>query len=498
MHFIDPAELEDEGIAVRGGTPVQQLVFLRGQPTPKWLSTVGAAYRVDPELFQQHLDFFPPLGRLQYYVYPTLPSAASNILTLRYVTIGYWEERTHRDRRDVRPLYNKDLMSLRRRCSKAMRKYENQRALDLQNDFGETKLGRSMVRAFHVHDDMHFAIEQKMSICLTQAGGSWAVLVWLDTGKDLEDLPQGPWIREAADGGTHQRTSLHPIVQMKPYIALKPKSMSIAQPQPQPQQQQPSPPSQLPQSSALLHLEYGKSLDPTLMASDPFYALTEVLLLVAHSESQYLNMLEDKLRAGAVPADIRMNADSETDAAFDPPTLLYIQDILATHQERFRDHIAVIARRGGTNWPRAKDALLDDKASTEAATLQADFEYILRRIERLLALCDARVQLLLNMSMIDESKEGIHQAQHVTKLTRLAYVYIPLSFTASFFGMNLSPIISGARNSIWLWVVVSVPVALISLVAVLWDIKIVRRVVARWKRAAAWGQRNRKRRVSGV
>src|SRR5438552_3121441 len=92
----------------------------------------------------------------------------------------------------------------------------------------------------------------------------------------------------------------------------------------------------------------------------------------------------------------------------------------------------------------------------------------------------AKMNLLMNRAMIAESQKAINQAQEVTKLTRLAFIFIPISFTASFFGMNLGPLVQGAIHGIWLWFAVSAPVVIISMLLMKWDIselaaKVVRR-----------------------
>jgi Mg2+ and Co2+ transporter CorA len=56
---------------------------------------------------------------------------------------------------------------------------------------------------------------------------------------------------------------------------------------------------------------------------------------------------------------------------------------------------------------------------------------------------------------ISESKKAISQAERVGKLTFLAFIFVPLSFTASFFGMNVKEF--GESTSLWWWAAFSVP-----------------------------------------
>lgn len=58
---------------------------------------------------------------------------------------------------------------------------------------------------------------------------------------------------------------------------------------------------------------------------------------------------------------------------------------------------------------------------------------------------------------VAESREAIDQAKRMGKLTFLAFIFVPLSFTTSFFGMNVKEL-DAKKVSIWMWLVVSVPI----------------------------------------
>jgi Mg2+ and Co2+ transporter CorA len=71
------------------------------------------------------------------------------------------------------------------------------------------------------------------------------------------------------------------------------------------------------------------------------------------------------------------------------------------------------------------------------------------------------MHIVINNNMLVESQRAIEQAAGVAKLTRLAFFYIPLSFTTSFFGMNFVQFGTG-ELSIWLWFAVSIPIFFVS------------------------------------
>ena len=219
------------------------------------------------------------------------------------------------------------------------------------------------------------------------------------------------------------------------------------------------------QSSARLISEYGKTLDTKLMAIDPFYALHELFLFCAFSQTQYLNLLESKLASETA-------SQASSEKIEDQSHLLHHQQILQNHAGRLRENIATIKQRSSLNQPRPTDNLADKTRQQAARLLLTNYEHLLSQAERLSTQCQAQMTLLMNYAMIAESNKAINQAREVTNLTRLAFVFVPLSFTASICGMNLRPFVSNA-HSIWWWFTIATPLLLVSLVVMKWDIVLI-------------------------
>ena len=131
---------------------ISRLVFLKGQPSSQWLSTIGATFTVDPEFFQRHLRYYSTIGRPNYFSLPSLPSVSNEFITLRVVSLG---QRNGYERLE--------LESLRKRCGKFLSEYNHSLGLDLNIGGG---LGRSILRDFSIYKG-HVVIEQEISICVT-------------------------------------------------------------------------------------------------------------------------------------------------------------------------------------------------------------------------------------------------------------------------------------------------------------------------------------------
>jgi hypothetical protein len=236
----------------------------------------------------------------------------------------------------------------------------------------------------------------------------------------------GPWKKALQDNQHIGRETFLPWIQLHPFASLHSSSLSISHER--------RPDKEVEQSASLLHLDYGKTLDKLAMARDPFYALHELLMSFAYSEVQFLNVIESKI-----------NEDIAKEFALDhnisPANMIYFQSLLDKHAETLRRNVMIITRRNELGWPRPPEHNFAKKTVAQAQALLQDYEGLLRRAESLSYTCKARLQILMSKAGIVESNKAIEQAKVVTKLTRLAFVFIPLSFVSSFFGMNLTPFI---------------------------------------------------------
>ncbi|MCJ1382414.1 hypothetical protein MMC17_005527 [Xylographa soralifera] len=420
------------------------ILFLRGQPSASWLSAIGAKYYVDPEYFQRHLDFRSIAGRLNYFPLPSLPSSSAHLIKLRYTTILQSGKRKGFDQATID--------SLRLEGTKAFDRYMHSVNQSIEKNIGS---GDSIVRAYNVHDETHFSIEQDISIYMNRTTSGPICLVWLDTGNDLTHGPEGPWFTSEDRHIAWPSIIVYPTIQHQPQVSLKSHRTSI--------DRDARRTSSFAQSSSLLHLDYGKLHDSSLMACDPFYALDELFKFCANSEIQLLNLIESKLSRETGYALLSSGQNSQLS------NLLYNQDILDEHEKRLRDNIEIIRVRGGLKWPRASQQDMEQKAEAAANAILKDYEYLLSRTVALSERCRRGMTVIMSNATIAESKRAIAQAEEVTKLTRLAFLFIPVSFTTSFFGMNLAPVVGGTY-SLWLWALTSIPIMVVSIVALLYDV----------------------------
>lgn len=138
------------------------VVLLRGYGSASWLSHVGAALDVDPELFYRHLAVaakeLPTQMRLEHSYSTPFPQTR-NLIQLRMCNTGSLSDTRH----------GESLSDLRKNCESKMR--------DHVEDFVRMRnfaIGDSIVRRFVLHDLHNFSIEQRVSIEVIYRTNTWS------------------------------------------------------------------------------------------------------------------------------------------------------------------------------------------------------------------------------------------------------------------------------------------------------------------------------------
>ncbi|CZR66085.1 uncharacterized protein PAC_15986 [Phialocephala subalpina] len=405
-----------------------RLVFLKGFSSPQWLSTLGALFNVNPDFFHQHLNF---MTDRQYFELPTLKSSTS--ITLRMTTLG----RTK--------IYPGNTDAWRRQCARSMEDY-------LQSLHRTLETGDSIVRDFSAFDGGMFSIEQDISIHITTRKGTWTVLIWSDIGNSLQQDTIGPWSQPSIQSRAAAGVKLLPLIRPRPGNGLdNQKTISHGGTLDDPH-------GYWAQGAAILPMAYGQRLNPEVMKCDAFYALHELFSFAAASESQFLNMLETQAdNISRQPLVANKNSVSD---------LVYLMTNLRRHLQRLEETAATLKKRGGPRWPRAPSGPLRDIADAAIDELLEDYQGLAERAKMLHHRCETSMAVAMNMVMIEESRRGLTQSDRIGKLTVLAFVYIPLSFTASFFGMNVTTFGAGYAH-LWTFFAVSIPLLFTAFMA-LW------------------------------
>ena len=232
------------------------------------------------------------------------------------------------------------------------------------------------------------------------------------------------------------------------------------------------------------------------MSSSPFYALHDLFAFAIASESQLINFLTRHLR---LESSTWKRQPTAMTSVYD--SLQRHKALLVIHRQQTNNILDVVRRQGPQNWERFETTKSDvrqassssqskvqasskpilgssrdhtvtnfeDKPThTAAAQLIKDYEHISERTDALIQAYSEGMEDIQNSAMLLESRKAMEQAGSVARLTLLAFLFIPLSFTTSFFGMNFKEFINDGL-SIWVWFVTSVPVFGVAVGVCFWD-----------------------------
>jgi hypothetical protein len=430
--FFDWKTFETHQILTKAESPAQ-IILLSGYPTPEWLGVVGAKYKIDPELLARFLDFQVKKNFTESFALPPLPASSWNILELPTVTIGKTGA--------LKDLSPSNITAMRTEAKALLRLHQN----TLTSQPHSPKLCSSIIRNITVLDQSHFAIEQRVWICLQPKQGinPWVLVIWTDSGDNGNETSlQAIWDVLPHEIRT-QGPFLIPATRYRPNTGLySHKYPSFESPPVAPRLLRGF------ETGTLLHINFGRTLRSDLMSKDALYCLTEVIGLAASSENQFLNLIEGKLME---------YTDDEHDGDVNMlPNLTYLRSILYRHKSQILRVLDWLKTHRTLQWPTTNDK----NAVRSRDNIRQEYEHLLDRAHALVNQCQEAITVLMNTTAIQESRKGIEQSERTRKLALLALIFAPLSFTTSFFSMDVAEL---HHTRIWQWLVMTVALLSIAL-----------------------------------
>ena len=158
ISFCNPDDFYKNSLGEGCNDSQSGIIFLRGYRSAPWVKSIGARFTVDPEFFCRHMDFQDPDQPPKNFSMPCLPSSSSQLIELSVLTIGIDES--------CEILQGKTIQTAREDIEKALNKFRA-RVTSMQS--GDMEDGESMIRDFYLFDGTHFAVEQRISICLEKS-----------------------------------------------------------------------------------------------------------------------------------------------------------------------------------------------------------------------------------------------------------------------------------------------------------------------------------------
>lgn len=202
--------------------------------------------------------------------------------------------------------------------------------------------------------------------------------------------------------------------------------------------------------------------DQDLLGKYPFVICARTLAVAAASWNQVLNYLEVNIDSCQ-----RVNPDNFSGGL---AQLQYNISLIKDFQGAISDNRHAVRDQGGRDWPWPSDLSREESEVSDAkrmkkikAKLLRDYDELSTRCQDLLRRCEATSMLLQGRIAIQEARRSLEQAALVTRFTQLAFFFIPLSFVAAVFGMNVAEI-QADFPPIWTFFLVAGVVLIISMV----------------------------------
>lgn len=435
-----------------------ELVFLTGYPSsPEWLNAIVSRYGVDHRFLQRHLDFLPS-GQRDWYTAPDVPSRSENFIQLVIPSIVFIGS-------EDRYVSVTDLQKARNACSDQLR----QKSKSFFGGSGSS-ICHSIIRHINIHSGDAIVMEQNVTITVLRHGGiikgaiyrltyccsanCLIVLVWTDSGSDLNSnyvtIPNVDSFKNVSN-----EISFCPVF-FENELQERNSSSSTS-----------SAASHGKQPLSILPGRYGETINWSGLSADPILVLRELFNFQSAAAIQYLNMLRKNVSQLVIrnqSIDITRSVNMEDILHFD-----YAKTVLV----RWAAHFKRVIQALDTGPLRHIDAPqgAQEERKKMLLSLQVDLEFLHNEAKTIIELCDNGKSTILSNFSISESKRTSEEAKLVTELTkttnRLTFIFLPISFVTSVFGMNFRQFGQGPL-SISLWVVVTIPLLLVSIILVEW------------------------------
>lgn len=214
------------------------------------------------------------------------------------------------------------------------------------------------------------------------------------------------------------------------------------------------------QRIALLSKDFGRALQPRVLRQDPFYALHDIFTFVAVSERQFLSSIAVQINR---KQELLLSESTERSRVLQSD-LIYFWNLLEDHIKNISEANRFIQNRRFLQWPRSHS----DKSQHTALKLQLDFETLLEKAKQLQERCEKVMEILINRIQLSDILRGVARSKQNFRLTLLAALFVPITVTATIFGMNFITFVSNT-NGTWIWLLTTVPVMLISFLLVVWE-----------------------------
>lgn len=399
------------------------IVSIRGSPRLQFVQEIGKRLQsmgIPPQLLLNHLPF-PNCHRIR-----PLDSERLASFTVCMVSLGQYG------------VVENTKMSIK----------DQQRIIDKSTgSHNITKLGEGhgaeQCRKVTIYGPGYFSVEQEITfIPYDIAKHTWSGVILNDSGKHCNTTP---WYQS------------NPNMQAQFLPTIRVGTRTLGRNDRWQAQQQPVPD---PCESRARH-EAMVPLHSQSCFQDPFAFLADLLDTSALSWTNFLSSMEGEEYVHY--QDVYVDAENRVDI------LRNLKQVLDSANIYFDTVLELLDQRESSllAWPTASTTT-QSHVDGIAKHLRSDFVQLRSRSMQLSQTHMQSIQIEMSSISILESKKGLEEAARVGQVTFLAFVFIPMTFISSVFGMNVT-VFTSPGPPLWKFFAVAVPFTLVCLSAPFWQ-----------------------------
>ncbi|KAK6343300.1 Mg(2+) transporter [Orbilia blumenaviensis] len=192
--------------------------------------------------------------------------------------------------------------------------------------------------------------------------------------------------------------------------------------------------------SKLTDLQLGLAVSQPIIITEPFLRINFIESLAEiGSVQESIGQLRDWLQRRydkETPRELvdRLSKLDDEHKLFDPNTFGSVNDKIAIMADSVRDHLM----HPHSPWINSDVASQDARYAKELATrIAMDVGRMEERASQLRHIIENYQSFLRATESVQEARKSVEQAESVKLLTKVAFIYIPLTFAASLFGINI-------------------------------------------------------------
>jgi cation transport ATPase len=216
----------------------------------------------------------------------------------------------------------------------------------------------------------------------------------------------------------------------------------------------------MPAFHPISHLQVSSEEECSLLRQSPFFCLFRILTIAALSWTQLLNVVENLIRS------YNESAVEPAKHQYASEQLRVVAQLLDDVSKNITNDQVLVEVQHTEGWPWPEDPHLSQKLEALQRALASDHAYLFAQCARLSDQVTSASRSISQAGQLLQNQRSVQEAREVGRLTTLAFLFLPISFISSVFGMNVAEL--AGNPPIWVYFAIALPVSFVTFVVASW------------------------------